>query len=98
MNYVYILYSKSLDKYYIGETLDLQERVKQHNSGFYKTAFTKQTKDWILYLSILCNNRVIARKIETHIKNMKSKVYIQNLKKYPEIIEKLKITYRNTPS
>ena len=34
-----------------------------------------------------------ARNIETHIKRMKSRVYIVNLKKYPEIIVKLKIKY-----
>jgi putative endonuclease len=28
-------------------------------------------------------------KIEKHIKNMKSKKYILNLKKYPEMIERL---------
>jgi putative endonuclease len=27
--------------------------------------------------------------IEQHIKKMKSKVYIQNLKRYPEILQKL---------
>jgi putative endonuclease len=30
-------------------------------------------------------------KIERHIKKMKSKKYIQNLKKYPEMVEKLLI-------
>ena len=90
MNFVYILYSESLKKYYIGEALDLEQRVEQHNSGFYNSAFTKQVSDWILYHSIACDNRVQARKIETHIKKMKSIVYIQNLKKYPEISERLK--------
>jgi len=93
MNYVYILYSESLDSYYIGETVDLKQRLQEHNSGFYDSAFTKQSKDWILYYTIECNNRVQARKIETHIKKMKSKVYIQNVKKYPEIISKLKNKY-----
>jgi putative endonuclease len=27
-----------------------------------------------------------ARSVETHIKKMKSKIYIQNLKKYPELL------------
>ncbi|MBU2949823.1 GIY-YIG nuclease family protein [Tamlana agarivorans] len=93
MNFVYILYSISIDKYYVGETLDIQERIKQHNSGFYDSAYTKQTSDWVLYYSISCEDRVLARKIETHIKKMKSKTYIQNLKKYSEITEKLKSKY-----
>lgn len=93
MNFVYILHSVSLDKYYVGEAMDLQERIKQHNSGFYDSAYTKQVSDWTLFYSIACNNRVQARKIETHIKNMKSKTYIQNLKKFPEITDKLKNKY-----
>ncbi len=93
MNFVYILHSVSLDKYYVGEAMDLEERIKRHNSGFYDSAFTKQASDWVLFHSILCNNRVQARKIETHIKNMKSRTYFQNLKKFPEITEKLKNKY-----
>ena len=31
--------------------------------------------------------------VEEHIKSMKSKKYIQNLKKYPEMVEKLKDKY-----
>jgi putative endonuclease len=34
-----------------------------------------------------------ARKIEKHIKNMKSRSYYYNLKKYPAIVEKLKNKY-----
>lgn len=90
INVVYILYSKQLDRFYIGETIDLEKRIKQHNLGFYETAYTKKAKDWVLFHIITCNSRNQARKIETHIKKMKSKTYIQNLKIYPEITEKLK--------
>lgn len=93
MNYVYILYSPSLSKFYVGETANLENRIEQHNSGFYNTSFTKQVIDWKLFYFIECNSRSEARKIETHIKKMKSKTYIQNLKKYPEITEKLKHKY-----
>ncbi len=31
--------------------------------------------------------------IEKHIKAMKSKIYIHNLKKYPEMIDKLLLKY-----
>lgn len=98
MNFVYILYSKSINRFYIGETIDLQSRIIQHNSGFYESSFTKQVKDWELFYSIVCESRFQARKIEIHIKNMKSQKYIQNLKKYSEIAEKLKNKYSNTPS
>ena len=87
---VYILHSISLDTYYIGETVDLEARIKEHNTSFYENSYTSKVKDWKLFLSIDCKNRIQARKIETHIKKMKSKKYILDIKKYPEIIEKLK--------
>ena len=87
---VYIIHSISLGNYYIGETKDLKERIDQHNLGFYNSAFTKKAKDWILYFVLECNTRTQARKVEAHIKNMKSKKYIQDLKKYPNIALKLK--------
>ncbi|MBC8767369.1 GIY-YIG nuclease family protein [Arenibacter sp. BSSL-BM3] len=91
MNYVvYVLYSKRLQKYYVGETVDIVQRIHEHNMGIYQGSFTSQSNDWELYLSFEVETRVIARKIETHIKKMKSKVYIENLKKYPEMIIKLK--------
>ncbi|MBL7933482.1 MAG: GIY-YIG nuclease family protein [Bacteroidia bacterium] len=47
MHFFYILYSKSSDTYYIGETEDLGLRVTQHNSGKYAGAFTTRASDWI---------------------------------------------------
>ncbi len=44
MNCVYIIYSESLDKYYIGEAIDLEERIEQHNSGFYETDILENQK------------------------------------------------------
>jgi len=68
MNCVYILFPKAIDSYYVGETIDLDERLEQHNAGFYEIAFTKQSSDWTLFYAIYCDNRSQARKIETHIK------------------------------
>ena len=53
-------------------------------------SFTKIAEDWELFLKIECKDIFEARKIERHIKKMKSKKYLENLKKYPEIIKKLK--------
>lgn len=94
MNYcVYILHSGTLNKFYVGETENLEDRIKEHNDGYYKNSFTSSVSDWILYHSIDCVSRVQARKIETHIKKMKSSTYIRNIKEYPEIAEQLKLKY-----
>ena len=89
MYYVYILHSAILESYYVGEAQSLDKRIEQHNAGFYKNSYTSKTKNWKLFLSFECKDRIQARKIETHIKKMKSRKYIQDLLKYPDIIEEL---------
>jgi putative endonuclease len=90
----YILYSKSINRYYVGYTSDIIERIKLHNSStFGNKSYTHCTSDWELFLLIECANIEQAVFIESKIKGMKSKVYIQNLKKYPEIIEKIRKEY-----
>ena len=48
MYYVYILYSKQFDKYYIGQTNDVGARLHRHNSG-YENA-TKPYTPWVMLL------------------------------------------------
>ena len=93
-HFVYILFSKSLSKFYVGESILPDERVKEHNNGKYGKSFTKQVNDWEIYLLIELENRNQALKIEKKIKSMKSSKYIENLKKYPDIIEKLIISVK----
>ena len=93
MHFLYILHSQKLNKFYIGETHDVELRLERHNSDYYDNKWTTKGKPWELYLVIECPNKPVALKIERHIKKMKSKKYIQNLKSYPEIIEKLKSKY-----
>ena len=90
---VYIIYSKKLDKYYIGETSDLEKRLEEHKINFYEKSYTSKAKDWILFFKIVCKTKTQAIKIEKHIKSMKSIFYIHNLKNYPEIADKLKGKY-----
>ncbi len=91
--YCYIIYSEKLDKFYIGETEDLEERLRFHNSGFFKNSFTSKTSDWTLIHSISCKSRRQARLIEKHIKEIKSRKYLLNLSKYPKMTDKLLVKY-----
>jgi putative endonuclease len=87
---VYIIYSESLDSFYTGFCKDvLQERIEKHIKGMYDDSYTKKASDWILVWHLECFAIKQALQIEKHIKRMKSKVYIQNLIKYPEISAKL---------
>jgi putative endonuclease len=93
MHYCYIIYSAHLDKYYVGETSDFSNRIEMHNIGF--STFTSKAKDWKLYLLIPCPDKPIALKIEAHIKSMKSRKYIENLARYPEMLAKVINTFVN---
>ncbi|MGB3007753.1 MAG: GIY-YIG nuclease family protein [Chitinophagaceae bacterium] len=91
---VYILFSPSANKYYTGSCKDITERLEQHLSESISGAFTVIAKDWMLYLLISDLEYKQARLIEGHIKKMKSRIFIENLKKYPELVLKLRNTYR----
>ncbi|MCB0482256.1 MAG: GIY-YIG nuclease family protein [Flavobacteriales bacterium] len=86
---VYILHSKSKNRFYIGSCNNLFERLEQHRLKAFSSSFTSNIDDWELYYSIQNLDYMVARNIEKHIKKMKSKEYIRNLKKYPEMIQKL---------
>jgi putative endonuclease len=90
MSHVYILYSQRLGRYYTGATqFSPEERLLQHNNKYYESSYTFSGIPWEIYFVIKCETIAQARAIEQHIKRMKSKKYFENLKKYPEISEKL---------
>jgi len=79
MHFVYILYSPGFDKYYIGESENVDLRLKQHQTRFFRQASTAYTKDWKIVKKITVANRSHARTIEHYIKSMKSKIFIRKL-------------------
>jgi putative endonuclease len=86
---VYIIYSPKLDSFYVGTTDNFSQRLEEHNSGKDKSSFTYRGIFWEKFLIIDNLESKQAFWLETKIKSMKSKRYIINLKKYPELIEKL---------
>ncbi|WP_125718715.1 GIY-YIG nuclease family protein [Flavobacterium ustbae] len=92
-NIVYILHSKKLNRYYIGYTKDFDLRLEFHKNAP-SNKFTANANDWTLFLNFSCSSKTQALSIEKHIKKMKSKIYIENLIKYPEIIDKLLLKYK----
>ena len=91
---VYILHSASIDKFYIGSCLDLEQRLEQHRKHLYSKGFTKRASDWELFFKAEGLNQEQARKIELHLKRMKSRNYVENLLIHPEIIKKLVDQYK----
>ena len=92
--FVYILFSRSLNKFYIGSTDDLKKRLLEHITGFYEKSYTSKRSDWELFFTIECASRKQAKLVETHIKNMKSRKFINDLKQYPELLTKIRDRYK----
>ena len=89
---VYILKSEILNRFYTGFTTNLEKRLQFHREAATQK-FTGKAADWELFHTIECESKSQALAIEQHIKKMKSKVYILNLKKYPELCRKLLSRY-----
>ena len=70
--YVYIIYAPSIDKYYIGQTENLNKRIDEH-------CFRKNlgASDWILKYSEPYITRSEAIKRETEIKKKKRRTYLE---------------------
>jgi putative endonuclease len=94
MAVVYVLFSKSIDKYYVGSCSNLTRRLEEHNSHEYSSGFTRRASDWEVYFSIDWLKPHQARDIEKHIKRMKSRKYIENLILYSEMVKKLVKKYK----
>ena len=87
--YVYILYSESADKYYIGQTPDLETHLIFHNE-LSENSFTSRYRPWTLKQSIEVPNLSIARKMENYIKKRKSREYLIRLIEDAKTVEKLR--------
>ena len=72
--FVYILYSQKTDRYYVGQTQNLEERLERHNSGRNKS--TKPGIPWIIVHFELLSDRSAALEREKYIKNVGSKRYL----------------------
>jgi putative endonuclease len=74
---MYILFSKKLNKYYVGACTDIERRMYEHNIGHSK--FTSTGVPWILKYNEEFLTLPEAKKRESYIKKMKSRKYIEGL-------------------
>ena len=77
MGIVYILFSKKLNKYYVGSSSDIDRRITEHNSG--KSKFTSRGMPWRLMYTEVFLTLIEAKKRELQIKKRKSRIYIEEL-------------------
>jgi len=76
MFFVYILFSPSTQKFYVGQTNDLQKRLERHNKGLVSS--TKKSVPWDLVKAIECHTRSESMLLESKIKKRGIKRYLED--------------------
>ncbi|WP_234567579.1 GIY-YIG nuclease family protein [Rhodohalobacter sp. 614A] len=71
MFHIYMLYSAVVDRYYVGQTSNLEDRLKRHNQG--RSKYTKSGIPWKLVYKEGFETRSEAMKRESLIKNSASR-------------------------
>ena len=74
MYFVYILYSKKIDRYYVGSTNNIDDRLRRNNSG--QGIYTKKGIPWEFIISFEFTTRSEAVKFEMKIKRRGIKRFI----------------------
>ena len=74
---VYILFSKTKNRFYIGFTSDMQQRIMRHNQK--SKGFTGNVNDWKIVYTEKYNSKEEAYTREQQIKSWKSRIKIQEL-------------------
>ena len=77
MYFCYILFSKSKNRFYVGHTSDLDDRLARHNEG--RSSATKHGVPWELVYTEKFESRAEAMARESEIKSWKSSKRIREL-------------------
>ncbi|MFD2698401.1 GIY-YIG nuclease family protein [Mesonia sediminis] len=51
MHFLNIIHRVTLNKFYVGETIDIQNRINKNNKHSFNKSFTKAADDWKLALA-----------------------------------------------
>ncbi len=76
-HYVYIIYSETLSRYYVGHTIDLDSRLSKHLSNH--SGYTAHSKDWLVVYVHPCGSKTEAIKLEGKIKKRGIARYLDDL-------------------
>ena len=75
MTFVYLLHSQKTNIYYVGITINVENRLVEHNLG--KSKFTKGHRPWILIYFEESLNWKTARKREKYLKSAAGKRWLK---------------------
>lgn len=80
--HTYILYSKRINRFYVGSTAHLHNRLLQHNNQ--KSKYTATGVPWILLWHTEKPTRLKAEKLECKLKNLARLRKVRFMLKYSE--------------
>ncbi|MEQ8358347.1 MAG: GIY-YIG nuclease family protein [Cytophagales bacterium] len=89
MHWVYVLYSKRIDKFYKGITVDVRKRIIRHNEG--GNISTRKGVPWKMIWSIEKPNKRGAAILEKKLKNLSRQKLIRFMLKYQDGINGIEI-------
>ena len=79
MYFVYAIYNSKHKKIYIGQTENLEERIRLHNDKLFKNSYTARFDgSWILIYQEKAENRTEALKREKQLKSFRGREFIKN--------------------
>lgn len=64
MYYVYVLYDKAKNKFYIGSTNNLSRRTQEHNLGKSKTTKGMKSKNLVYYEASISKKDTLKRELQ----------------------------------
>lgn len=94
----YVIYSNSIDTFYAGSCLDFEAQLEGHQKNHFKKGYTSEATDWNHFFLIKDIPLDTARRIEKHVKKVKSREYFESLKSDPKIAEQLKEEFQTRSS
>ncbi|MBI5361277.1 MAG: GIY-YIG nuclease family protein [Planctomycetes bacterium] len=77
MFWTYILRSKITGCYYIGHTVNLEQRLEDHNLG--RAGWTRSQRPWELVYKEFYNTRKAAIKREKYLKSQKNRKFLERM-------------------
>ncbi len=77
MPFAYVLYSNKLNKYYVGSTIDVAQRIQRHNRGGEK--FTSRGIPWIVVYTEKFNTIQEAKKRDWKLKEKRAVFILSRL-------------------
>jgi putative endonuclease len=73
---VYILWSESLQKFYVGHTNNIEDRIDRHNKGYER--FTSTGVPWMMICTFDCEDKIEAVRLENRIKKRGIKRFLED--------------------